>query len=163
MQAAICGTEKRCQNNNDENVADCWMQSGRVQFLRTREERVQFGNIPEMRKISERERGWRAMLTLPIKKEVVRYDCLRRKERGVQRNQAVLRQPVYECVRFSPGRRTDGIWRGSTGRNPEAVAGTSSIQKWVLEGFAGSCLQMHPAICKKQAGGVRNPANYTMC
>lgn len=64
----------------------------------------------------------------------------------------LLRQPVYECVRFSPGRRTDGIWRGSTGRNPEAVAGTSSIQKWVLEGFAGSCLQMHPAIWKRQAG-----------
>lgn len=32
-------------------------------------ERVRSGNIPEMRKISEKEGRWRAMLTLPIKKK----------------------------------------------------------------------------------------------
>ena len=83
------------------------------------------------------------------KKEVVRYDRLRRKERGVLRDQAVLRQQIYECVRVSPGRRADGIWRCGAGRNPEAVAGTCSIQKWILEGFAGSCLQMHPTIWRR--------------
>ena len=71
------------------------------------------------------------------------------KERGVQRNQAILRQQIYECVRVPAGRRTDGIWRGSAGRNPEAVAGTSSIQKWILEGLSGNCLQMHFAIWRR--------------
>lgn len=34
---------------------------------------------------------------------------------------------TWICVRVPAGRRADGIWRGGNGRNPEAVASTSSI------------------------------------
>ena len=67
------------------------------------------------------------MLTLPIKKKWFDMIASGEKKEEYRRNQAVLRQQVYECVRFSPGWRSDGIWRCSTERNPEAVAGTNSI------------------------------------
>ena len=83
------------------------------------------------------------MLTLPIKKKW--FDMIVSGEKKEEYREI---KPYYDS-RFMNA--FGFLLVGSTGRNPEAVAGTSSIQKWVLEGFAGSCLQMHPAIWKRQA------------
>ena len=89
------------------------------------------------------------MLTLPIKKKW--FDMIVSGEKKEEYREI---KPYYDsrfmnAFGFLLAGGQDGIWRGGTGRNPEAVAGTSSIQKWVLERFTGSCLQMHPAIWKR--------------
>ena len=78
-------------------------------------------------KISEREGRWRAMLTLPIKKKW--FDMIASGEKKEEYREI---KPYYDsrfmnAFGFSPGWRSDGIWRCSTERNPEAVAGTNSI------------------------------------
>ena len=64
------------------------------------------------------------MLTLPIKKKW--FDMIVSGEKKEEYREI---KPYYDsrfmnAFGFLHGRRTDGIWRGSTGRNPEAVAGT---------------------------------------
>ena len=88
------------------------------------------------------------MLILPIKKKW--FDMIVSGEKKEEYREI---KPYYDS-RFMNAfgfllAGTDGIWRGSAGRNPEAVAGTSSIQKWILEGLSGNCLQMHFAIWRR--------------
>ena len=84
------------------------------------------------------------MLILPIKKKW--FDMIVSGEKKEEYREI---KPYYDSRFMNAFGRTDGIWRGSAGRNPEAVAGTSSIQKWILEGLSGNCLQMHFAIWRR--------------
>ena len=79
------------------------------------------------------------MLTLPIKKKW--FDMIVSGEKKEEYREI---KPYYDS-RFM---NAFGFLLVG-GRNPEAVAGTCSIQKWILEGFAGSRLQMHPAFWKR--------------